>query len=140
MNGFSLVELLLVIALMGIVSIAAFPLSVSLYNLQVLNDTKSSLLATLRQAHVSALTQKNDTDHGVKLLPDSYVLFEGSSYATRNEAADHVISFAPTVTATGADEIVFTKFTGLPTATGTVTIEAGEESRVILVRESGITE
>lgn len=140
MTGFSLIELLLVIALLGIVGVAAFPLGTNLYRMQVLQDTRDSLVTTLRQAQVYAMAQKNDASHGVKFLGNSYVLFEGDSYDTRNESNDFAINVASNIALSGLDEVVFAQFTGLPSATGTITLSLHDEVRELHVLSAGITE
>lgn len=139
-RGFSLIELLLVIALLAIVSLSVFPYGVTLYRTQVLKDTHGSLAASLRQAQMYALTQKGDTNHGVKLLADSYVVFEGDSYATRDEAVDQVVMWAPPVTVSGLEEVVFARSSGLPSATGTITLTVETESLALQILPAGLTQ
>ena len=137
MRGFSLIELILVLALFTTISVFMFPMSVSLYNKQILTQTQGSLLSSLRSAYHQSITQKNNVPHGVKLLESQYVLFERQTYATREVASDIVVDFIGNTTFTGIGEIVFTEYTGVPSATGTISLSHAQESVSMTVLETG---
>ena len=137
MSGFTLIESLLVVALFGVVAVFMFPLTLSFYNVQILSEIEIGVQTALQNAQVNAVTQKNDSAHGVKMLSDSYVLFQGDSYLTRNTLLDTPILYPSTLEYTGVDEIVFEQYTGKPSATGTLSFEYAHESKIVTVYDSG---
>lgn len=138
MSGFSLIELLLVITLFSIVAAAAYPLSISFYQGQLMSEVQTGLEITLQRASHHARSQKNDSAHGVKLLADSYVLFQGDSYDSRITAMDSVAAFPSSLVHTGIDEIVFLQRTGAATATGTISLEYANTAATIRINAAGV--
>lgn len=140
MKGFTLFEIIIVLSFIVIVAIVAIPASLNFLKQQNLNTTTSNVLATLRQARSQAVSQKNDSSFGVKFLSNSYVLFQGSSYAARTTSQDLLFTIPGTVSISGISEIVFTKRTGLPNTTGTILIMAGTASRSVNINQQGTIE
>ncbi|MFT7506907.1 MAG: prepilin-type N-terminal cleavage/methylation domain-containing protein [Acidimicrobiales bacterium] len=137
MTGFSLIEFILVVALFGIVTVFAFPVSLSFYNAQVLSEIEGGVETSIRNAQMYAVTQKNDSSHGVKMLSGQYVLFQGDSYSTRDGAQDASFALPSTLQYSGVDEIVFAQHTGYPSATGTLTFTYAHATQTLLVYDSG---
>jgi Tfp pilus assembly protein PilE len=126
-RGFTLIELLIIV---GITTILASVSAVVYGNLQVsaqLNEVSAQITQNLRLAREQSLAGLNNVAHGVKLNSNQYVLFQGSSYATRDSTYDRVFSLADALTVTpglvpSGSEIIFSKGIGLPSATGTITV------------------
>ena len=114
-----------------------FPISLSLYYSGLLSETEQGILSSLRLAQQYAVAQKNDSSHGVKVLNDAYVLFQGESYAARDSVYDLSVTAPSIIALQGPDEIVFSKFYGLPSATGTITLELKGESASFSVQATG---
>lgn len=135
-QGFTLLELLLVIA--GAILIAALtvPVGIRFFQTQSLDEATSSIFGTLRRAQNQAMFQKNDSAFGVKFLSDSYVLFQGNSYGevpSENES----FSLPSGISTSGIDEIVFAKLTGLPNITAILTIISNNDNQIITVNSQG---
>jgi len=118
----------------------AAPVSVSFLRTQGIDETALGVLDTLRRAHSQAFFQKHDSDFGVRFLPNSYVLFEGGSYATRIEAQDETFAVPINVEMSGATEVVFEKRSGVANPNGSVTITSGNASTTISVSSLGLVE
>lgn len=136
-KAFTLIEVLLVVAIgAGIFALSA-PYSLNFYHTQLINDTQSNIIDALQRARHYAILQKNDSDFGVYLsvASSSYTLFQGDSYSVadiNNEVFPIInsITFATTT-------IVFSKLTGVTSTTSTTTLTYGTITRNILVDESG---
>lgn len=115
-NGFTLVEILIVMGLALIIAGLSVPVGVRFYQTQVLVDTTNSIISTLRRANSNSVFQKNDNAHGVKFLSDSYVLFEGVSYTDRTVSEDEVFTLPSSISISGASEIVFSELYGTTTS------------------------
>jgi len=113
------------------------PVAVNFYKSQILSEASDGILSILRSAQNQATFGKNNSDFGIKILSSSYILFEGSSYASRTTSKDASFNISTGVTTTGTDEIVFTNFTGIPNATGSITITSGNETKIIDINAQG---
>ncbi len=140
MKGFSLIEFMLVVALVGVVSVITFPMSLSLYNSQIFSDAHNGLIDSLRVAHSYALTQKNDTSHGVKIFEDYYVVFEGVSYVARDQEMDVSVSLSDTISFSGLHEVVFDQFTGYVNESSDIVLADAYQQATITVSQIGVIE
>lgn len=137
-RGFTLVELLLVIALTFIVGVFMFPMGISFYRTQMLNETAEGMQSALRRAQTFALSGKQDSVFGVKLLDSSYILFRGDTYAERSASDDEVYAFPTAVEVAGFDEITFEQITGNPSITALITLTSEFKEEAIEITGSGI--
>ncbi|MFH1956385.1 MAG: prepilin-type N-terminal cleavage/methylation domain-containing protein [Patescibacteria group bacterium] len=136
-KGFTLIELLIVIVVSIAVVGITIPAGLNFYNNQIFEETADNLLVILRKAHGQAVFQKNDSAFGVKFLSDSYVLFQGDSYAVRSAGEDEIFNFSSNISISGADEIIFSKLTGAPNTTCTLTITSNGKSQSININQYG---
>jgi len=135
--GFTLVELMLVVSLMVLLGVLVFPISVSFYQTQIINDVQAGLTASLRESQMLAISGKDDSSFGVYLQDGSYTLFTGESYLGRDENKDEIVSIAPNVSVDGPTEIIFSQLTGLPNVSETVVLSFGNKTRQIEIMPSG---
>ena len=98
-NGFTLIEVVIVMAL--VVLVAGFGLFVSMesYRGYSFRTERDNLIGTLQEARSEAVNNMcfgaSCTDgraHGVHIGVNQYVLFQGESYASRDASADEVIT------------------------------------------------
>ncbi len=131
-------EMLLSVALIAIVAGISMPVY---YALQVRSDldiTVTEIVQTARRAELMAQANESDDDWGVRLNSGSLLLFKGDSYATRDQDFDEVIDIPSNISFGGLNEIVFEKFSGVPSASGTITVNSIiNESINITINEKG---
>lgn len=139
-GGFTLLELLLVIGVAIFIAAFTIPIGFRFFQTQTLDETTDNILGTLRRAQNQAIFQKNDSAFGVKFLPGSYVLFQGNSYAERNQSEDESFTLAGGITISGINEVVFAKLTGRPNTSGTLTIMFSDDSRRLNINAQGKVE
>ncbi len=119
-TGFTLVEILIVLALMGLFLALTAPLGIEFYREHVLQDQTATLVNNLKTAQSYAQSGKNDSSWGIRFEPDDqgctncYALFQGDTYSERDGAYDKVYNLASGVVAEGVVEIVFEKGGGKP--------------------------
>lgn len=138
MRGFTLIELILVIATITVLSAIAIPV----YSLlQVKNDldvVTNTTLQTLRRAQTLSQAVDGDNSWGVKLQSSDITLFKGADYASRDTNFDEVYSLSGNVTPTGVTEVVFSKLLGNPNTTGTLTLTSSNgEAQSITLNSKG---
>jgi hypothetical protein len=85
-----------------------------------IKDEARNMESSLRKAQAVAISGRGDSSSGIKIFQNNYTLFEGESYINRREAMDTVLVFSVAISASGAQEIVFQKTTGLPIFPGIV--------------------
>lgn len=120
MKGFSLIEILVVLGILGIVG----SISVVTYNtMRKVGDVKHAtyvFVDALKEAKNKAKIMEYNIDWGVNLSNTDIVVFGGSSYSGRDTSKDKTFDIPDGLTITGPTEIVFSKFTGLPTISGDI--------------------
>jgi len=139
-KGFSLLEVLLVTTIAAMIFFVAIPYSLNFYRAQLVEDTRANIIDALQRARHNAILQKEDSDFGVTLseVANSYIIFQGSSYNTRIAVQDEVFPVVDSIILGGLADVIFSKLTGLPNATGTITLTYGIISKGIFVNDFGI--
>lgn len=137
-KGFSLVEVLLVIALAVIIFYFSTPLALNFYHGQLVTDTRNGVADALQVARHNSILEKNDTTFGVDFtsVANNYIIYQGHSYY--NGSVDQSFPIPNTIKITGLSDVVFAKTSGLPSATGTITFTDGNISKRLFILDSGI--
>ncbi len=124
-KGFTLVELLLVIAIMGVLA-GGFPKVLNSYNKYQLDASYNDLIQVIRIAEIKSLSAEAGSGWGVHLVSGdggSYTLYKGV-WSTRDMLYDeaHTISQNLTLSYNTGDDISFSKGEAITAATGTLSI------------------
>jgi len=139
MRAFTLLEVMLSLAAIAVIAGISLPVYQSF---QVRNDmdiAATTIAQSCRRAAVLAQASDGDTSWGVRIQSGSITLFKGASYVTRDATFDEFFSMPTSITPSGLSEIVFAKFTGMPTATGTTTLTSSiNENRTISINAKGM--
>ena len=140
-NGFTLVELLIVIAVMLILAVAGAGVFANLQKTTQITDGADAIAQIFKLAKARAGAQFNGSGHGVYVRDRYYILYQGSSYASRDSGYDRVESLAASLSLTTSivgRDINFSKGLGVPSATGTVRlIHNGNIERLITINDFG---
>ena len=142
-RGFTIPELLLVVTIIGMLSVLAVPFYRDFLIDNQLDTVVSESTQALRRAQGYARAGRTDSQWGVYIddAADQVTLFRGSSFAARDTAYDDIIDIPTTMTPSGLTEVVFTRTTGLPNTTGTITFTAiSGESATIDINSQGLIE
>ena len=122
LSGFTLIEILVVVAIFVIVLGFALGVGSEFYRSQVLIAEKDNLVGLLRSARNQAMNNINQSSHGVFIDSNQYILFEGESYSARHQDFDEAFPLSYGVSIGGANEVVFRALDGQSSASGTITI------------------
>lgn len=137
--GFTLIEMVLSIAVIVIIAGISVPIYQSFQIRNDLDIATATIAQSLRRAAVLSQAVDGDTSWGIKIQSGNIEIFKGVSYAARDVAYDEVFSVPTSITPSGLSEIVFTKFSGLPVSTGTVTLTSNtNETRAITINTKGM--
>lgn len=137
--GFTLMEILLVVALIGLLFGIATPMYISYQFRNDLDVSAITIAQTLRRAQLLSQAVDGDNNWGVRIQINNIILFRGPSYAGRNTGFDELFDLYSSITPSGLQEIVFAKMTGLPQTTGTVILtSSNNETRPITINSKGM--
>lgn len=141
-RGFSLVEVLVVMALFAIVGGVGLLVSMESYRASSYHSDRALLVTLLQRARVQSLanlcSSSGCTDgapHGVHVQSDAYILFEGSSYnsADTNNA---VFGADTNTTHSFTGDVIFSQLSATTSAT-TITLSGGGRTSDITVSSEG---
>lgn len=141
-NGFSLMEMLLVAGILGIITVICVPIYASLENTNGLDVATNTLVQDLYQAQMLSRSETHSSPWGVAISAanQTITLYAGTSYTSRNSAYDTVFTFPTTSTTSGLSEVDFSKFTGLPQSTGSITLKSGNTTNTVTINSFGMVD
>lgn len=137
-SGFTLFEMLLAVAVIAIVSLIGAPVFQGFKTRNEVDIAAQTATSAFRRASVLSESMKNNSSWGVLATTSQIIVFSGTSYATRNPQLDESYDIMPSLKLTGLTEEVFAKFTGMPSASGTLTITSiNNEVRTVGINSKG---
>lgn len=140
-QGFTLIEMLLSIALITAITSVGVPIYQSFQSRNELDVASFTITQTLRRAQILSQSVEGDASWGVAIQDPKVILFKGSSFASRDATYDEESIALHSSTSSGLEEVVFTKFMGLPQVVGTITLTSNnQEVRSITINEKGSIE
>jgi type II secretory pathway pseudopilin PulG len=141
--GFSVIELVLVLALVGVVALFSISLGMdSIGRSAVVTERDLFVSLLLRGARAASLANLKEVSHGIYLDNGAhqYVLFDGTNYdpyATTNRAIPYTNGNIA-VSNTGGETIVFEQLSGNVIAgAGTITISNSAKNQSVVIRDTG---
>ncbi len=148
-KGFTLLEMILVVAIISIVALVSVPLGLNFYEIQMLSSVQTQLAEVLSRARSQSVALYNDDSYGVYMASTTsgqYVLFRGSTWVDRSATYDEPYDLPPETTVVfpaTTTAIRFTKRSGLPfnaegsNASGTIRIYRGALMRAVMLDDFG---
>lgn len=121
-RGFTLLELILTITIILILIVVIEPAWLNQKGRSDINLATMTIAQRLRRASLQASASDTDDAWGVKVVAGQVIVFEGASYSGRVTTRDEVTTIDEALTIGGTSEFVFTRFTGLPMSTGSLTL------------------
>jgi len=147
-DGFTVIELLTVLAIMGILITIVLTSFSQLNKSQALQKSARTVAAIINQARADTLSSKNDSEYGVHFETSQVVEFKGTTYS--NVSPNNIyLPINPLVTlsnisiAGGGSEVTVVRLTGEASTSAVITlslVSATTSTRVITVSGTGIVD
>ncbi len=137
-RGFTLVELLVVLAIGTMLLSLTLPIGLRFYQTQVVDEATTDMVLDLRRASAEARAGRGGTAFGVRFFPNHYVTFVGDSYVARDLSRERIVTLPLSgVIVASPEEFVFMPFSGVSNATGTLVLSLFGVTRVVAVDTLG---
>ncbi len=136
-SGLTIIEVVIVIALFGLLIAVGLPFGIDSYRNYLLTSETRNAVSILRRAQNLALANTYESSYGVALQEDGFILFQGTSFVSRNPGFDETYIRSSSITVSGLDEIVFLQISGSPIVSATTTLSNGVTSQKIYINEHG---
>ncbi len=139
-RGFTLIEILLSVAIISLVTGMSLPLLASFNDRNDLDLTTQSIVSQLRRAQTYARGMSGDSQWGVHTPNGSATFFKGTAYASRDAAYDEPTDISTTITVGGLSDIIFAKLDATPSTTGNITLTNANtnETRTVTINAKGM--
>lgn len=136
--GFSLLEVMLTISLLALIAAFSAPAFMSLQNRNDVDIATSASAQALRRAQSLSEAMWKDSEWSVHFENNQVTIFKGTTYSTRTTSEDDINNLSGGVTFSGLSNVTFSKDSGEPTSTGTITINGqGNETRIVTINAIG---
>lgn len=132
-RGFTLLELIVVMAIVVVLAVVSVPLLNRLQTANVLAVQKDQMLLVLRRAQTQSFSGLNNASHGVAFTMNTYTLYEGDDYANRLSSNDEVFDTLDNISVSGLTDITFNQKTGTPVLGGTITLTNTIDNQVLTI-------
>jgi prepilin-type N-terminal cleavage/methylation domain-containing protein len=147
-SGFTLIEILVVIAFIALLSTITFQSFRALNDKEALDKDAHGILSLMLEARSLTLSSKNANQYGVHFESDKAVIFTGGVYdanASDNVVMDlnHGVRITDIDLQGGGNEVIFTRLTGNTSQYGTTTISLladSSKTKSIVIFQSGLSE
>ena len=138
-SGFTFVEVLITLGIIGFLIGLAIPFYQTFYISNQLDNTSTELIQTLRRAQLKAMASEEYQTFGVHLEQRKFVLFKGTSY-NPNDSYNEFTELPNTLTLTAntGPEVFFNYLKGETTNTATIIItSSNNRSQTLSINEVG---
>ena len=136
--GFSLIELLIALAVLGTILGLGVPISSSAYRNFLLGAEIEKFVILARRAEGLSTAGYREKDHGLAVQSGNLTVFEGASFAARNPDFDESYNLSDSIQISGPSEITFQLLSGRPFASSswTISLDSGA-GKIVSINEEG---
>lgn len=111
-KGFTILELMLVVGMLIVIFSLGFPIAFDFYKNYQLRAEGDKFISLLETTRNSSMINLNQLPHGIYRDNDNFIIFEGNSFAARNQSQDQNFPRAKTISVAGPNEIIFNSLSG----------------------------
>lgn len=141
-QGFSLIELLLSVTIIGLLVGLSMPVYQTFQNRSDIDVTTQGIADALRRAQSYARSGNGDSVWSFSMQPASkaFFIYKGNNFATRDTAYDEPFNLlGGGVVTSGLSAVTFSKLSGAPSTTGSIVLTGNNnETRTITINAEGM--
>lgn len=145
-KGFSLLELLIVIAILALILATVLPSFTNFRRSSLLNTETMNIVTLVNRARLLSVSAKNDTHYGIHFEAGKVVLFDAAAAYSSTDPTNEVynapsgITISSIVVNGGGSDVLFDKITGETSnnATTTILVVGTTASSTLIVRPTGV--
>jgi len=145
-RGMTIIEVLVVIAVLGIIFSIVIPQFSKTKELQVLKNGVQDGLSSINKARSQTLASLNSSEYGVHFQSDKVIIFKGDIFnpsAMDNETINIVTPANISNVTLGCTpsipcDVYFNRLSGSPSRTGTITISTTSYFKIITIYATGV--
>lgn len=136
-KGFSLIEVIMVIAIVAIIGSSFISISINFLTSNNLTNITDELVSALRTSQTNSIYGKGGSNWGVKISINKIIIYKGNSYETRDQSFDISFNIPSNITVTQND-IFFFRRTGTPSASPSITLQSQSgDARTVSINKEG---
>lgn len=144
-TGFTFIEVLITVAILGVLLIVVVPQFSKIKERQVLKNGAEEVVSSLDKARSQTLASLNSDVYGVRFESARVIIFKGTTYSS-GAAGNEIIDIVSPATITNvtlggvsstSGAMYFNRLTGSPSATGTITVATPNLSKIITISATG---
>jgi prepilin-type N-terminal cleavage/methylation domain-containing protein len=138
-KGLTVIEVIVVVAIVAILVAVTLPQFSKMRENQAIKNAVADTVSVLNKARSYTLASVESSEYGVHFQSDKVIIFKGTTYSTGIETVD-IITPATISTISlsgGGSDVYFSRLSGAPSKTGTITISSTNFSKVITISATG---
>ncbi len=142
-NGFTLIEVLIAIAMATVLFALSMPIYANLEANTELDSLEAEIIQSIRLAQIKSQSALNNSSFGLYFATSTnkFIIYQGASYSLRNADYDIVKSYSDKLTVSASfNEINFSKYEGLPDNWGAILLDNGSENVEISINKFGVVQ
>lgn len=141
-GGATAIEILVVIAVLGIIFSIALPQFSKIRENQALKTAIGDVLSSLNKARSQTLASVDSSSYGVHFESDKVIIFKGtvfSDVAGDNETINIIspVTISDIALTGGGADLYFNRLSGAPSATGSVVVSSANFTKTIAISATG---
>lgn len=142
-KGMTVIELLVVIAVLGIIFLVVIPRFSQTRESAVLKAAVNDVLSSINKAKNETLSSVDSSSYGVHFESGQVIIFKGTIFTAGVSTNESISITTPASISSisltgGASDIYFSRLSGTPNKTGTITISTPSFSKIITIYATGV--
>lgn len=141
-KGITMIELIIVVSIIVILISITLPRFSEMRSIEVLKTATADVLSSVEKAHSESISSVDSSEYGVHFETNNVIIFKGTAYTISAADNETIPVISPATISSisltgGVVDIYFDRLTGASSATGTVTVSNGSNSKILTISTAG---